>query len=83
MLWEKAHYEEKAEFNKFLELRKQLYEWDENDNKVQQQVIINENDKEFYKKCIRILAKSFHPDNNGVSIEDMKKLNQLKNVLGV
>lgn len=40
-------------------------------------------DKEFHKKCFRILAKSFHPDNGEGNIEDMQLLNQLKQTWGV
>ena len=38
---------------------------------------------EFYKKCFRILAKNFHPDNLDGSMEDMKNLNQLKAMWGI
>ena len=34
--------------------------------------------KAFYKKCFRILAQNFHPDNANGNIEDMQMLNQLK-----
>lgn len=40
-------------------------------------------DKNFYKKCYRVLATKFHPDNGDGDIKDMQLLNQLKQTWGV
>lgn len=72
MLWKKAHYEEVAEFNR------RLNEWNKKHKEAAAQITINEDNKDFYKKCFRILAKSFQPDNEKGSREDMQNLNQLK-----
>jgi hypothetical protein len=40
-------------------------------------------DKDFYKKCYRILAVKFHPDNTDGDMEDMKSLNELKKRWGI
>lgn len=77
MLWKKAHYEEVAEFNK------RLNEWNKNHKEVQSKDVIDETNKDFYKKCFRILAKNFHPDNEDGTIEDMQYLNQLKGMWGI
>lgn len=76
MLWKKAHYEEVAEVNR------RMMEWDEKHKETVSQVVISEN-KDFYKKCFRILAKNFHPDNSDGSMEDMQNLNQLKVMWGI
>ena len=76
MLWKKAHYEEVAEVNR------RMMEWDEKHKETVSQVVISEN-KDFYKKCFRILAKNFHPDNSDGSMEDMQSLNQLKIMWGI
>ncbi len=76
MLWKKAHHEEVEEFNRRLdELNKRQKEAKLKD--------VIEDDKEFYKKCFRILAKNFHPDNGDGNIEDMQCLNQLKVMWGI
>lgn len=76
MLWKKAHHEEVEEFNRRLdELNKGQKEAKLKD--------VIEDDKEFYKKCFRILAKNFHPDNGDGNIEDMQCLNHLKVMWGI
>ena len=77
MLWKKAHYEEVAEFNR------RLNEWNKKQKEVVSKVIVNEDNKDFYKRCFRILAKNFHPDNEDGNIEDMQCLNQLKVMWGI
>lgn len=73
MLYKKAHGEEVEYCNrKFAEF--------ENRKSVNMDLKV---DKEFHKKCFRILAKSFHPDNGEGNIEDMQLLNQLKQTWGV
>lgn len=73
MLYKKAHDEEVEYCNrKFAEF--------ENQKSVSMDLKV---DKEFHKKCFRILAKSFHPDNGEGNIEDMQLLNQLKQTWGV
>ena len=72
MLWKKAHSEEVEYFNRCC---------NEQYNKTVKSVSVD--DKEFYKKCFRILAKNFHPDNLDGSMEDMKNLNQLKAMWGI
>ena len=66
MLWEKAHREEVEHYN---QKSQESYE------KIEKQSCIN---KDFYKKCYRLLAKTIHPDNSDGDIEAMKCLNQLK-----
>lgn len=75
MLWKKAHYEEVAEFNRRLD------EWNKKHKETES--TINVENKEFYKKCFRILAKNFHPDNEDGNMEDMQCLNQLKGMWGI
>lgn len=75
MLWKKEHNEEVAEFNRRLD------EW--NKKHKETKLTINKENKEFYKKCFRILAKNFHPDNEDGSMEDMQYLNQLKIMCGI
>lgn len=79
MLWKKAHLEEKEHFNRIFK------EWHEKNGKKNEAKLTNDSskDKEFYKKCFRILAKSFHPDNGDGNMEDMQCLNQLKVMWGV
>lgn len=73
MLYRKAHFEEVEYYNrKFSEF--------ESRKSVSMDLKV---DKEFYKKCFRVLAKSFHPDNGEENIEDMQLLNQLKQTWGV
>lgn len=73
MLYKKAHDEEVEYCNrKFAEF--------ENQKSVSMDLKV---DKEFHKKCFRILAKSFHPDNGEGNSEDMQLLNQLKQTWGV
>lgn len=73
MLYRKAHFEEVEYCNrKFAEF--------ESRKSVSADLKV---DKEFHKKCFRILAKSFHPDNGEGNIEDMQLLNQLKQTWGV
>lgn len=73
MLWKKAHDEEVEYCNrKFAEF--------ESRKSVSMDLKVG---KEFHKKCFRILAKSFHPDNGEGNIEDMQLLNQLKQTWGV
>lgn len=79
MLYKKAHFEEKEHFNKA------FTEWYEKNEKNNEIKLTNDSDmdKEFYKKCFRILAKNFHPDNEDGNIEDMQCLNQLKVMWGI
>lgn len=71
MLWEKAHREEVEHYN---QKSQESYE------KIEKQSCIN---KDFYKKCYRLLAKTIHPDNSDGDIEAMKCLNQLKAMWGI
>ena len=48
--------------------------------KIEKQFCTN---KDFYKKCYRLLAKSIHPDNSDGNIEAMQCLNQLKVMWGI
>lgn len=79
MLWKKAHLEEKEHFNRTFK------EWHEKNAKNNEAKLTNDSskDKEFYKKCFRILAKNFHPDNGDGNMEDMQCLNQLKVMWGI
>lgn len=79
MLWKRAHFEEKEHFNRI------STEWYEKYGKNREVKLTNDSDKdkEFYKKCFRILAKSFHPDNKDGNMEDMKNLNELKTMWGI
>lgn len=77
MLWKKAHYEELEEVNRRLD------ELNNKQQKAELNNIINEDNKDFYKKCFRILAKTFHPDNEEGNMEDMQCLNQLKVMWGI
>lgn len=79
MLWKKAHLEEKEHFNRT------FTEWYEKNGRNNETKLTNDSgkDKEFYKKCFRILAKNFHPDNGEGNMEDMKCLNQLKVMWGI
>jgi len=79
MLWKRAHFEEKEHFNRI------STEWYEKYGKNREVKLTNDSDKdkEFYKKCFRILAKSFHPDNKDGNMEDMKNLNELKAMWGI
>lgn len=79
MLYKKAYFEEKEHFNRT------FTEWYEKNNKNKETKLTNDSgkDKEFYKKCFRILAKNFHPDNEDGNMEDMQCLNQLKVMWGI
>lgn len=77
MLWRKAHCEEVAEVNKRID------ELDKRQKEAELKGTANVDNKEFYKKCFRILAKSFHPDNGDGNMEDMQCLNQLKVIWGI
>ena len=77
MLWKKAHYEEVEEFNRRLD------ELNKRQKEAELKSVENEDSKEFYKKCFRILAKNFHPDNEDGNMEDMQCLNQLKVMWGI
>lgn len=79
MLYKKAHFEEIEHFNRT------FAEWHEKHVKNKEDQLTNDSnrDKEFYKKCFRILAKSFHPDNEDGSMEDMQYLNKLKVMWGI
>lgn len=79
MLWKKVHLEEKEHFNRT------FTEWYEKNGRNNETKLTNDSDKdkEFYKKCFRILAKNFHPDNGEGNMEDMKCLNQLKVMWGI
>lgn len=78
MLYKKAHFEEEKHFNKT------FTEWNEKKKGRETKWTKDSGkDKEFYKKCFRILAKSFHPDNGDGNMEDMQCLNQLKVMWGV
>lgn len=76
MLWRKAHFEEVEYFNKCCN-----EQYNKEFKNTAHSVAVD--DKEFYKKCFRILAKSFHPDNSDGSMEDMQNLNQLKAMWGI
>ena len=77
MLWKKAHYEEVEE------VKRRLDELNNKQQKAELNNTINEDNKDFYKKCFRILAKTFHPDNEEGNMEDMQCLNQLKVMWGI
>lgn len=77
MLWKKAHSEEVEEYNK------RNNEWNKKFERAFNGTVVHEDNKEFYKKCFRILAKSFHPDNSDGSMEDMQNLNELKVIWGI
>ena len=79
MLYKKASFEEKEHYNRVLK------EWYEKHGKNKEAKLTNDigKDQEFYKKCFRILAKSFHPDNGDGNIEAMQCLNQLKVMWGI
>lgn len=77
MLWKKAHEEDVKDFNE------RTAKWSKQFEKENKNVSANDDNKDFYKKCFRILAKSFHPDNSDGSIEDMQNLNQLKMLWGI
>lgn len=79
MLYKKAYFEEKEHYNRVLK------EWYEKHGKNKETKLTNDigKDKEFYKKCFRILAKSFHPDNGDGNMEAMQYLNQLKVMWGI
>lgn len=77
MLWKKAHFED-VEYN-----NRRSAEWSKKFEKAFGVSEHSEENKEFYKKCFRILAKNFHPDNSEGNMEDMKNLNQLKVMWGV
>ncbi|MDD3362791.1 MAG: ParB N-terminal domain-containing protein [Hespellia sp.] len=77
MLYKRA-YTEEVEYQKKIEER-----WEKAfDNKTGLKQC-NVDDKDFYKKCFRILAKNFHPDSDNGNIEDMQNLNELKKVWNV
>ncbi len=79
MLYKKAYFEEKEHYNRVFK------EWYEKHVKNKETKLTNDTgkDKEFYKKCFRILAKNFHPDNEDGNMEDMQCLNQLKVMWGI
>lgn len=79
MLWKKAHLEEKEHFNRT------FTEWYEKNGKNNETKLTDDadKDKDFYKRCFRILAKSFHPDNGDGNMEDMQCLNKLKVMWGI
>ena len=77
MLWKKAHLEDVEYFNRY------NTEWSKRFEQVINTCENSEDNKEFYKRCFRILAKNFHPDNSEEDMENMKKLNQLKVMWGV
>lgn len=77
MLWKKAHFED-VEYNNRISA-----EWGKKFEKAFGVSEYREENKEFYKKCFRILAKNFHPDSTDGNVEDMKNLNHLKVMWGV
>ena len=79
MLYKKAHFEEIEHYNRA------FAEWHKKHVKDNETKLTNDSgkDREFYKKCFRILAKSFHPDNGDGNMEDMQCLNQLKLMWGI
>ena len=79
MLYKKAHLEEKEHYDRVFT---QWYEKRKNAEKIKL-TDDTEKDTEFYKKCFRILAKNFHPDNGNGNMEDMQCLNQLKILWGI
>lgn len=72
MLWKKAHEEDVKDFND------RTAKWSSQFKNGNNNSVTNEENKGFYKKCFRILAKNFHPDNSDGSMEDMQNLNELK-----
>ncbi len=74
MLWQKAHREESEYANRQVEER----------NKEFKNTFMSSNEecKDFYKQCYKILAKSVHPDEGG-NVEAMQCLNQLKVMWGI
>lgn len=79
MLYRKAHFEEEEHFNRTFK------EWYKKHGKNNETKLTDDadKDKDFYKRCFRILAKSFHPDNGDGNMEDMQCLNQLKVMWGI
>lgn len=79
MLWEKAYHEEEEYSNRA------FTEWYKKNSRNNKTKLTNNSykDKDFYKKCFRILAKNFHPDNGNGNMEDMQCLNQLKIMWGI
>lgn len=79
MLYRKAHFEEEEHFNGTFK------EWYKKHGKNNEIKLTDDadKDKDFYKRCFRILAKSFHPDNGDGNMEDMQCLNQLKVMWGI
>ena len=74
MLWKKAHFEE---------FTRRLDELDKRQKEAELKVTVSGDRKDFYKRCFRILAKNFHPDNGDGNMEDMQCLNQLKVMWGI
>lgn len=79
MLYKKAYFEEKEHYNRI------FTEWYRKNERNNETRLTNDSskDKEFYKKCFRILAKNFHPDNGDGNVEAMQCLNQLKVIWGI
>lgn len=78
MLWKKAHIEDIEDFYKRTATWGEKYEKSKNAS-----TLIPDCNKDFYKKCFRILAKNFHPDNEDGNMEDMQFLNELKATWGI
>ena len=81
-LWRKAHKEDIDNFKKYCEQKTNNTGFGSGcvTNKITNE---SDGDKVFYKKCYRILAKNLHPDNENGSIDDMKRLNKLKESWGI
>lgn len=78
MLWKKAHVEDIEDFYK------RTVKWSEKYEKSKSTTsVISDCSIDFYKKCFRILAKNFHPDNEDGNMEDMQYLNELKVMWGI
>lgn len=82
MLWEEV-YEQIKEYEKQQQQERNKQEQKKFSDYIEKELSVSEEQKLFYKKCYRILAKSFHPDIAGGSEEDMQNLNLLKKVWGI
>lgn len=77
MLWKKVHFEEIENFNR------RSAKWSKEFEQAKSGNIVTDENKDFYKKCFRLLAKNFYPDNEDGNMEDMQCLNKLKIIWGI
>lgn len=80
-LWKKAYFEQKEYFKRCAdEHSKKTYE---ETYRTLGNNVFDKGNKDFYKRCFRILAKCFHPDSKDGNEEDMQNLNELKSIWGI